>query len=96
MLYKTRPGVILAEVCGEKLLAAPYSLWKACPYVTQINDSSAFLWKQLENGATPEQLRSAVLSAYEIDSEDQLDKIISNFLHQLLDIGYLTVEREEK
>ena len=45
--YRTRPGVVLTDICGENVLVSASSLAGLCPYVTQINDSSVFLWKLL-------------------------------------------------
>ena len=47
--YKAREGVVLTSVCGESLLVSAAALRDICPFVTVLNDSSAFLWKQLQN-----------------------------------------------
>ena len=95
MNYKPRPGIVLTTVCGESVLAAPHSLWNVCPYVSQINESSAFLWRKLENGATAGQLKAAVLSEFEVDSESELEQIIQDFLTKMTDLGYLVAEQGE-
>ena len=43
MKIKTRPGVVLAPICGEYLLVSARALSDVCPYATQINETSAFL-----------------------------------------------------
>ena len=47
--YRRRPGVELLEICGEHLLVAAGEARGLCPYVTQINDSGASLWKILDS-----------------------------------------------
>ena len=37
MLYRTRPGVILASVCGEYVLVGTKEALKQCPNITRIN-----------------------------------------------------------
>ena len=49
--YKTRVGVVLTRVCGEWLLVSAAALKDLCPFVTVINESSAFLWNRLQSGA---------------------------------------------
>ena len=60
MVYKTRRGIVLTEICGEYVLIAAKALLDRCPYLTQINESSAFIWKRMVEGATLEDLVSAV------------------------------------
>ena len=69
MTFKTRPGVVLTEIAGEFILVAAKSLQGVCPYVTQINETSAFLWRQLEQGAGLEKLEEVGKPIYEAISE---------------------------
>lgn len=46
--YSLRPGIVLAEICGEYLLVATGEARSACPYVTQINPAAAEHWKLCE------------------------------------------------
>ena len=73
-VYKTRRGVVLTEICGEYVLIAAKALLDRCPYLTQINESSAFLWKRMMNGATLEELVIAVEDEYEILDEHMMIK----------------------
>ena len=75
--YKARDGVVLTSVCGESLL-------------TVLNDSSAFLWKQLQNGAGLEDLENAVQSEFEVGDPAAVKPVIEGFLRQMLDLNYLT------
>ncbi|MBR6007289.1 MAG: PqqD family protein [Clostridia bacterium] len=89
MRYKTRPGVILTSICGEHILVAAKSVLDLCPFVTEINETSAFLWKALENGADIEQLMDAVQAEYEIDDPDTVRSAINSFIEQMLELNYL-------
>lgn len=87
--YRTRPGVVLTCICEEYLLVAASSLRDRVPTVTQLNESSAFLWKQLENGADEEKLRRAVSEEYEIEDAAAAEAAIHAFLDKMLECGYL-------
>ncbi len=93
--YKTREGIVLTEVCGETLLVSANALRKLCPFVTVLNESSAFLWTQLRNGATVEELESAVHAEYEIDDPSVVRAVIEDFLRQMLELNYLVAEEGE-
>ena len=94
--YKTRPGVVLTEICGEYLLLAAKAAREHCPYMTQLNESSAFLWRELENGAAPEELERAVLEEYEIADPASAREAIRGFVEQMLQLGYLLPKGEQK
>ena len=89
--YKTRDGVVLTTVCGEILLVAASALRELCPFVTVVNDSSAFLWQRLKMGATLEELEQAVKDEYEIDDPAMVKGVIKDFVNQMLELHYLAV-----
>lgn len=90
--YHTRPGVVLTGICGEYLLVAAKSIRDEIPYVTQLNESSAFLWRKLENGADEQMLEDAVLEEYEIEDRAEANAAIRSFLDEMLQAGYLICE----
>lgn len=94
--YVTRPGVVLTSICGEYLLLAAKAAREHCPYLTQINESSAFLWKKLENGADQEELERAVQEEYELADPADARGAIRSFLEQMLQRGYLLREGEQE
>jgi hypothetical protein len=80
---RTRPGVVLTEICGEYVLVSAKAIAKDCPFVTCINEESAFLWTQLINGADEDELVAAVNAEYEVDSLDTLLDAIRGFLREM-------------
>lgn len=92
MKYRTRDGVVLTEVCGQYLLVSAEAIREFCPYVTQINESSAFLWKQLESGASLDELESAVAEEYELEDPAAAGEAIRGFVQQMADMNYLIAE----
>ena len=96
-VYKTRRGVVLTEICGEYVLIAAKALLDRCPYLTQINESSAFLWKRMMNGATLEELVIAVEDEYEILDVDEIKTAIDNIIKNMMEMNYLeSMEAGEK
>ena len=93
--YKTRRGVVLTSICGENILVAAKELRKYCPYVSNLNETSAFLWQKLIDGATEDELMDAVCEEYEIDDPDGARQAVKAFLAQMLELNYITVEGEQ-
>ena len=90
--YQTRPGVVLTEIAGEYALIAAKKLLDECPYITQISESSAFLWQQMTDGASLEELENAVCEEYQVEEPEDVRPAIIDFLQQLTDLNYLLQE----
>lgn len=93
--YKTRPGVILTEIVDEYFLVAAKALLEECPYVMQINESSAFLWKHMENGANLDELEKAVKDEYEIDDLISARDLIVSFISHMEDMHYISIMNDD-
>ena len=89
--YRTRPGVVLAEIAGEYLLVATRALLDTCPYLTQLNESAAFLWRLLEDGADADKLAEAAAAAYELDSSGEAMEGVRGFLREMTEMNYVTI-----
>ena len=92
--YKTRPGVVLTSICGEHVLVAAASLREKCPYVTEINETSAFLWRQLKSGADLDGLMAALDAEYDLPDPSAARQAVESFLRQMLDLHYLLPEEQ--
>ena len=93
MKYRIRPGVVLAEVCGEYLLLATLDASQHCSYVYQINETAAFFWKLLEQGLPDGEIVEAAAADYEAPKE-LLSHDIRQFIQVLMEKGYLLLEEE--
>ena len=91
MTYKTRTGVVLTEIAGDFVLVAAKALLGECPYVTQLNDTSAFLWRRMEQGASLEELEAAVAEEYEIEDPAMARAAIEAFVKQMEELKYIIV-----
>ena len=66
---KIKEGFILREVAGNYIVVAVGNAVKQFNGVITLNETGAFLWKQLEKGCDEEKLLSALLEEYEVDEE---------------------------
>lgn len=89
--YRTRPGIVLAEIAGEYLLVATKALLDTCPYLTQLNESAAFLWRLLQDGAAESELAEAAAAAYELDGPGEAIEGVRGFLREMIDMNYVTI-----
>ena len=92
--YKTRPGVVLTAVCGEYVLVAASAAQAFCPYVTELNETSAFLWERLRFGANLDDLMSALNEEYELEDSAAAQQAVEEFLRQMLKLNYLLPEEQ--
>ncbi|MBR5343390.1 MAG: PqqD family protein [Oscillospiraceae bacterium] len=92
--YKAREGLVLTQVCGERLLVSAGALKELCPFVTVLNETSAFLWEKLKNGATAEELEQAVAGEYEVDDPASVRGFIEDFLRQMQELNYLLTQEQ--
>lgn len=95
-VYRTRQGIVLTEICGEYVLVTARALLGICPYLMQLNESSAFLWKQMLYGVTIEELVRKVKEEYETTDSDNAELAVEDFVRQMLDMKYLESEEVEE
>ncbi len=87
--YQARSGVLLTSVCNEYILVAARSLKDVCPYVTVLNETSAFLWKQLKDRCSVDMLLKAVSETYQTDDPEKDREAIEAFIKDMKELGYL-------
>ena len=93
MTFHVRPGLVMEEVCGQQLLVATLGARELCPYLTQLNDSSAFMWKRLLEGQNEDALADAVSESFGLSRSDALTGVRS-FLLELQKMGFLVIDEE--
>ena len=77
MKYKTRPGIILTSV-GEQYF------FVTAKNRIELNETAAFYWKLLRQGADTAELREAALREYDIDDPAGLEQEIEELIRELL------------
>lgn len=73
---------MLREVAGNSIVVPVGAASVDFNGMITLNEVGAFLWKQLAEGATKEQLCQAVLDNYHI-TQDKAEADIDEFLHSL-------------
>jgi hypothetical protein len=66
---KIKEGYLLREVAGNYIVVAVGEAVKEFNGLVNLNESAAFLWKQLEEDKTEEQLVAALLGEYEVEEQ---------------------------
>ena len=82
MKYKTVPGVILTSICDSHFLVAPEETIK-------VNETAAFFWKKLEQGASVDELVELADESYEIDDMNKLKDDIRDLVDTLMEKHFL-------
>lgn len=85
---KIRDGFILREVADNYIVVAVGEAVKSFNGVINLNETGAFLWKQLENGTDKEALIDALLAEYEVDRE-VAEKDVDAFIAKLTEAELL-------
>lgn len=84
---KLKPGFILREIAGETIVVPSGNELELNMMIT-LNGTGKLLWKQLETGATIDELVQAILAEYEIDEQTaRLDA--EAFVAKMLERGFL-------
>lgn len=81
---KIREGFILKEVAGNYIVVPVGDNLVDLSSMITVNETGAFLWGILEQGADEQQLCKAVLAEYEGAPEEEVRKDISEFLDVLI------------
>ena len=79
---RIKEGYLLREVAGNYIVVAVGEAVKEFNGLVNLNESAAFLWKQLEEDKTEEQLVAALLGEYEVE-EQKAKEDVSAFVKKL-------------
>lgn len=84
---KLKDGFVLRTVAGETVVIPTGEDMDLNMMIT-LNDTGRFLWEQLQQEKTAEQLVEATLAQYEVSAEDAA-KYIAEFTAKLNEHGFL-------
>ena len=90
--YRTRPGVVLTTISGQNVLVSAKSVQGLCPFTAQINETTAFCWRVLEQGADMDTLLRRVREEYEIEDAAAVRADLEQLVAQMLESNYLIEE----
>ena len=85
---KVKEGFVLRSVAGSNVVVPVGAASVDFNGMITLNDSGAFLWRELEKGADVDSLTAALLREYEVD-EETARKCAADCTEKLLDAGSL-------
>lgn len=85
---KVKNGFILRSIAGSNIVVPVGAASVDFNGMITLNDSGAFLWKELEKGGDVESLTAALLREYEVD-EDTARRCSADFIDKLNEAGCL-------
>lgn len=83
---KTNPEFIARDIAGELVLVPIGTAAKNYGGLVTCNEVGAFIWKELENGKTMDELVNAILDEFEIDEKTAREDA-EEFVAKLKEIG---------
>ncbi|MBE7061029.1 MAG: PqqD family protein [Clostridiales bacterium] len=83
---KIKDGFVLREVAGQRIVVAVGKATQSFNGIIKLNESSALLWKKLEDGATEEELVGVLLGEYDV-TEEEARKDVKTFVDNLTKAG---------
>ncbi len=83
---KVKEGFMLKQVCDEFMVVPVGAASVDFKSVIRLNETGAFLWRILENGATKEDMLKDILDEYDVPA-DVASADIDAFILKLNDAG---------
>jgi hypothetical protein len=85
---KLKNGFVLRDLGGQSVVVAVGEATKSFNGIIKLNESSAFLWKQMKDDFSKEQLVSALLAEYDVE-EDVASQNVDYFVDTLKNNGVI-------
>ena len=85
---KVKEGFMLKQVCDEFMVVPVGAASVDFKSVIRLNETGAFLWKILENGATKEDMLKDILDEYDVPA-DVASADIDTFILKLNEAGII-------
>ena len=86
---KIKDDFYMKEVAGLNVVVATGETAQNMNAMINLNESGAFLWKQLENDITREELIQRLTEEYDVDC-DKASVSVDKFISKLKEIGCLS------
>ena len=92
MVYKIREGLVRETVCGKELLIATLQAREHCPFLTELNEASAFIWDLLESGISTEEIVEKAMEKNGI-SKSSAETAVLSFISELERTSFIFPEQ---
>jgi len=94
MVYRIKNGYMVRNIADEWIILPTDNASHDFNGMMLINESGAFIWKELEDGNDKEALINALFMEYNVDRETA-EKDIEEFLNTLSNCGLLLDNNED-
>lgn len=88
---KRKQGFIVDKIAGENVAVPVGEMSKNFHGMIRLNGTALFIWKQLENDVTEEQITDAVVAEYDVDRA-RAAADVARIVGALKDAGIVTEE----
>ena len=95
MKYKQRPGIVLAEICGEQYLIPTRAASESCPYMIKSNVFITIIWGMIGSDQPVERIYHA-FQTLSRKPEDVVRKLVDRLLTGLCRKGVLIAVEDEE
>lgn len=86
---KIKADFYMKEVAGLNVVVATEDTAENMNSMINLNETAAFLWRQLESDTTKEELIKNLTQEYDVDYE-RASKSVDNFIKKLDEIGCIS------
>lgn len=87
---KIKDDFYMKEVAGLNVVVATGDTAENMNSMINLNETATFLWRQLENDITKEELIKSLTEEYDVDYE-RASKSVDNFIEKLDEIGCISL-----
>ena len=87
---KIKDDFYMKEVAGLSIVVATGDTAEDMNSMINLNETATFLWRQLENETTKEELIKKLTQEYDVDYE-RASKSVDDFIAKLDEIGCITL-----
>ena len=91
MKYRIRDGIVMEEICGVVLLISTVEARKSCPYLTELNESSIYVWNLIKEGKNTDEMAEEISEKYQISVNDAKE-VLTGFLTDLENQNFIEKE----
>lgn len=91
MKYRIQKGLVMEEICGVALLISTVEAREKCPYLTELNESSLFVWNMISDGKNTDEMVKDISEEYHLSMNDA-EEILSGFLNNLENQNFIEKE----
>lgn len=88
---KIREGYLLRQVAGSSIIVAVGDQAVNFDGIKTLNETGVFLWKQIDDGKTEEEIVKALMDEYEVD-EETAENDVREFVKLLINNGLIENE----